>query len=108
MAISLPKNHILHPGKILEEIFMKDIGFNQSSLASEIGCKPGKINEIINGKRSITPKFAIELSKPLKISAETLARLQCDYDLFVARKEENSEDNIISSQNFMKDLIIKV
>ena len=41
----------LHPGKVLAEVYMAEMGFNQTDLAKQCGCSPRKINEIVNGKR---------------------------------------------------------
>jgi len=51
----------LHPGIILNEVYKKDMNLNQTQLAELLGCLPKKINEIVNGKRSISPQFALEL-----------------------------------------------
>ena len=90
MAIPQPK-HMLSPGEILSEIYMKDQGFNQTSLAKALNCKPGKINEIVNRRRAISPKFAIQLSMVLKTTSTLWIRLQADYDLFLAQKKFDEE-----------------
>ncbi len=76
----------LHPGLVLREIYMKEMSLNQSQLAAECGCSPRKINEIVNGKRSISPRFAIVLETVLGTSAEMWVRMQAEYDLWSARK----------------------
>jgi addiction module HigA family antidote len=63
------------------------MSLNQSQLAEKCGCSPRKINEIVNGKRSITPEFALVLEKVLKTSAEMWVRSQAEYDLWIARKK---------------------
>ncbi len=60
----------MHPGRILAEIYMVDLGLNQSRLATKIGCPHRKVNEIINGKRGITPGFALHLERVLGTTAE--------------------------------------
>jgi addiction module HigA family antidote len=76
----------LHPGQVLDEVYMKEMGFNQSQLAEKCKCSPRKINEIVNGKRAISPEFAIVLEKVLGTTAEMWVRMQADYDLWNARK----------------------
>lgn len=75
----------LHPGKVLAEVYMTEMGLNQSTLAQMCGCASRKINEIVNGKRSISPSFAIVLENTLGTSAEMWVRMQAEYDLWVAR-----------------------
>jgi len=77
----------LHPGQVLEEVYMNEMGLNQSQLAEECKCSPRKINEIVNGKRAISPEFALVLEKTLGTSAEMWVRMQADYDLWSARKK---------------------
>jgi len=76
----------LHPGQVLSEIYMAEMGLNQSQLAAKCKCSPRKINEIVNGKRAISPEFAIQLEKVLGTTAEMWVRIQAEYDLWQARK----------------------
>ena len=77
----------LHPGRVLAEIYMKEMALNQTSLAKQCGCAPRKINEIVNGKRGISPSFAITLESVLGTSAEMWVRMQAEYDLWQACQE---------------------
>jgi addiction module HigA family antidote len=77
----------LHPGKVLESIYMAEMSLNQSELARLCNCSPRKINEIINGKRGISPAFALVLEKVLGTTAEMWVRMQAEYDLWVARQD---------------------
>lgn len=77
----------MHPGVVLSEVYMKDLDLNQSQLAKLCECSHRKINEIVNGKRAISPDFAITLEKALGTTAEMWVRIQAEYDLWVARKK---------------------
>ena len=77
----------LHPGNVLSEIYMTQMGLNQSALAKLCDCSPRKINEIVNGKRGISPSFAITLESVLGTSAEMWVRMQAEYDLWEARQK---------------------
>ena len=76
----------LHPGQVLEETFMRELNLNQTQLAEKCKCSPRKINEIVNGKRAISPEFALVLEKVLGTTAEMWVRMQADYDIWAARK----------------------
>ena len=76
----------MHPGLVLAEVYMTEMGLNQSDLARLCGCAPRKINEIVNGNRAISPSFAIVLEEKLGTSAEMWVRTQADYDLWEARR----------------------
>jgi antitoxin HigA-1 len=82
----IKNNAPLHPGQVLDEIYIKEMNLNQSQLAELIGCTPRKINEIVNGKRGISPEFAIDLEEVLGTSAEMWVKMQAEYDLYQARK----------------------
>lgn len=77
----------MHPGQVLKEIYMVEMGLNQSTLAHKCRCSPRKINEIVNLKRSISPEFAIILESVLGTSASMWVRMQAEYDLWQARKK---------------------
>ena len=52
-----------HPGEMLLEEFLKPMGITQRDLANAINVPYQRINEIINGKRGITPSTALRLAK---------------------------------------------
>ena len=54
----------IHPGEILMEEFLKPMNISQYRLAKDINVPARRINEIVHGKRSITPDTALRLSKP--------------------------------------------
>jgi addiction module HigA family antidote len=77
----------LHPGVVLAEVYMKEMGLTQTALAQICGCSHRKINEIVNQKRAISADFAIELEKAINTTAEMWVRMQAEYDLWVAREK---------------------
>ncbi len=74
------------PGEILSEEFMKPLGLSANQLARDIDVPPGRISEIINGKRSITADTALRLGKYFGVSPEIWLNLQVDYDMRIARR----------------------
>lgn len=90
-AYPVPKpTKILHPGILLGELYLKENNITQSQLARMLKCSTTKVNEIVNGKRAITPNFAIALEIALGTSAEMWVRMQADYDLHQARKKRKA------------------
>ena len=57
-----------HPGEMLLEEFLKPMGLTQRDLAEGIHVPYQRINEVINGRRGITPSTALRLSKFINIS----------------------------------------
>jgi len=58
----------IHPGEILLEEFLGPLHISQSRLAQAIGVPPRRINEIVHGKRAISPDTALRLSRALGTS----------------------------------------
>jgi addiction module HigA family antidote len=85
----MEENELLEPippGEILYEEFMKPIGLSANQLARDIDVPPGRISEIINGKRSITADTALRLGKYFSVSPDIWLNLQADYDMRIARR----------------------
>lgn len=53
----------VHPGEILLEEFLKPLGISQYRLAKDIHVPARRINEIVQGKRSISADTALRLSR---------------------------------------------
>jgi addiction module HigA family antidote len=74
------------PGEILYEEFMRPLGLSANQLARDIDVPPGRITEIIKGKRAITADTALRLGKYFSVSPEIWLNLQVDYDMRVAQR----------------------
>lgn len=81
-----------HPGEMLFEEFVKPLGLTQSALAVRLGVSYPRLNEIIKGRRSITPDTALRLARVLGMSAEFWLGLQQDWDLWQAMNGPNAEE----------------
>jgi addiction module HigA family antidote len=73
----------IHPGEILLEDFMKPLGLSQYRVAKAIDVPPRRINEIVQGKRSVTPETALRLERYLGWPAQVWLNLQSHYDMQV-------------------------
>jgi antitoxin HigA-1 len=82
-----PELSLIPPGEILLEDFLKPLGISQNRLARDIDVNPGRVAEIVSGKRGITADSALRLGKYFRMSAEFWMSLQADYDLRRARRE---------------------
>lgn len=71
----------IHPGEILFEEFLKPLGISQYKLAKDISVPPRRINEIVQGKRSISADTALRLSRYFGLSERFWLNLQSRYDL---------------------------
>ncbi len=79
--MSEEKLPLIHPGEILLEEFLKPMGLSQYRLAKDISVPARRINEIVHGKRSISPDTALRLSRYFGMSERFWLNLQTGYDL---------------------------
>ena len=78
----LPENRIpTHPGEILQEEFLAPLGLTQVALAEHLGIPVQRVNEIVRGKRGVTPEIAWLLAQALGTTPEFWSSLQANYDL---------------------------
>lgn len=77
----------IHPGEVLHEEFLLPLGLSQNHLALDIRVPARRINEIVQGKRRITPDTALRLARYFGNSPQFWLGLQMDYDLEVAEDE---------------------
>ncbi len=77
-----------HPGEMLLEEFLNPTGLTQRELADAIHVPYQRINEIINGRRGITPSTALRLEKFFGMSAGFWMNLQLRWDLYYAQQTE--------------------
>jgi len=83
----------IHPGEVLLEEFLEPMGISQNRLARAIGVPPRRVNEIVLGKRSITPDTALRLSRFFGTSSRFWLGLQMDYDLEETERAEAARIN---------------
>ena len=81
----------VHPGTILKMQVLPNLGVRIAQLADAIGAARPGFNNMINGKRALTPEVALKIEKAIGYPASLLNRLQADYSLAVARRETNVE-----------------
>jgi len=84
----IPKNRIpTHPGEILLEEFLVPMELSQVKLAKHISVPVQRINEIVRGKRGITPETAWLLSQAFGTTPQLWINLQTNYDLALNKPE---------------------
>ena len=75
----------IHPGEVLLDDFLKPMGISRYMLAKKISVHARRINEIVQGKRSITADTALRLARFFGTSVEVWMNLQSHYDVEVAK-----------------------
>ena len=69
------------PGEILAEEFLRPLGLTQTAFAQHLGVPVRRINEIVRGKRAVSPETAQLLAAALGTSPEFWMNAQSSYDL---------------------------
>ncbi len=78
-----------HPGIILLKEFLEPLELTQKALAMHVGIPVQRVNEIVRGKRGITPETAWLLAEALNISPEFWLNLQAVHDLSANRPDHH-------------------
>ncbi len=85
----IPQNRIpTHPGEILDEEFLKPLHVTQVDLAKHLSIPVQRINEIVRGKRGVSPETAWLFAQAFKTSPEFWINLQANYDLALNRPQK--------------------
>ena len=80
-----------HPWEMLLEEFLKPLGISQSAFAIRLGVSFPRLNEIVRGRRSVTPDTALRLAQVTGMSADFWLGLQSDWDLWHALRSKDAE-----------------
>jgi len=80
-----------HPGEMLREEFLTPLGMTQQALADAIRVPHQRINELVNGRRSMTPSIALRLAQYFGVSADFWMNLQLRWDLYQVQQSEMNE-----------------
>ena len=77
-----------HPGEMLLLEFLEPMSISQRQLADGICVPYQRVNELVNGKRGVTPSTALRLAKFFGMSPDFWLNLQLRWDLFHAQRAE--------------------
>lgn len=76
------------PGEMLLEEFLKPMQITQRDLADAIQVPYQRVNDLVNGRRGVTPSTALRLGRYFGMSADFWMNLQLRWDLFFAQQAE--------------------
>jgi addiction module HigA family antidote len=83
---ALPGRTPLHPGQFLATRFLEPLGINQTELAAALGVSRRRVNELIRGRRAITPDTAVRLALFFGNDAAFWMHLQVAWDMRAAAR----------------------
>lgn len=81
-----------HPGEMLLHEFLEPLGMTQVELARRIGVSYPRVNEIIKGKRGVTPDTALRLARLFNMTADFWLGLQEGWDMWQALHADSAAD----------------
>ena len=90
----MDKLNNIHPGVVLKEAFLNELGISAYKLAKDTGIAQTRISEIIKGARRITADTALRLSKYFGNSPKFWLGLQIDFDL---EEEQMIKENVMKN-----------
>lgn len=89
----LPKNRRpTHPGRVFLEDFLEPLELTQKEAAHRLNISYPRMNEIINGRRSVTPDTALRLARLTATEPEFWLNLQQRVDLWDALHAESHHE----------------
>lgn len=83
-----------HPGEILLEEFLKPMGVSQLQFAKHVGWTYARVNELVNGKRGVTPETALVLADVFETTPDLWLNLQKNFDLWHACRHHQKRSKL--------------
>ncbi len=100
--IRVPTNRTpTHPGEMLLEEFLNPMGLTQRALAEAIHVPYQRVNDLINGRRGMTPNTALRLAKFFGNTPAFWMNLQLRWDLYFAQQEDQKVLENIQPHNHL-------
>ena len=90
----MKRDYCVHPGLFIKSVLMS-INKTQKWLAAEMKVNKVIINDIIKGRRNVTPAIADAFQKATGMPAEMLLNQQNKYDLFMLRQTDSIYEIVV-------------
>ena len=105
IANNLTPSEPIHPGEMIkDEIEYR--GLSQRKLAEQMGISPTLLNEILNGKRSVSTEYALLFEAALGIDAEIWLRQQGRYDMQKAKSNKSFLERLANIRKLAATLML--
>lgn len=85
------KRRPTHPGEMLQADFLPDFGLTVATLAEAVGVSRQSINELLRGRRAVTPEMALRFSRLFGNTPEFWLNAQRTVDLWDAAQSIKAE-----------------
>ena len=81
----------VHPGEVLWEDYLKPLDLSMNALAKRLGIPTSRLNDVVLGRRGVTPDTAMRLARYFGGDARSWLNLQTAYDPRVAEIANTKE-----------------
>jgi addiction module HigA family antidote len=78
-----------HPGALLREVVLPELGITQGELAERLGVSRRSVSEILHERRPVTPDMAIRLGRLIGNGAGLWLRMQQAVDIWTLERQGN-------------------
>jgi antitoxin HigA-1 len=82
----VPQRAPLHPGRFLERHYLQPLALTQTEAARRLGVSRRRVNELVQGRRSMTPDTAIRCAQLFGLPAADWLAMQSEWDSYAAWK----------------------
>ena len=96
-----------HPGEVLLDEFLRPLGLTQRDLAGAIGVPYQRVNEVVRGRRGITPSTALRLGKFFGTTPAFWMNLQLRWDLHHVRRSESGQLDKIAPLPASREAVLR-
>jgi len=85
-----PKRKPTHPGAVLREDVLPELGITQATLANHLGVSRLTVSDLLHEKRALTAEMAVRISKVIGGTPESWLRMQEALDLWEIQEKFKS------------------
>lgn len=82
----LSRREPVHPGYFLDTRYLRPLGLTQLGLAEKLGISRRRVNELVVGRRGVTPDTAVRLAAYFRTEPEFWLQMQAAWDVHHAMK----------------------
>jgi addiction module HigA family antidote len=83
----MPKDRPIHPGAVLREVALPELGISQTAFAEHLGVSRLTVSQLLHEHRALSPEMAVRLERALGTPAEAWLQMQAEVDLFDVRQD---------------------
>jgi addiction module HigA family antidote len=89
MALRMHPSLAVHVGDWLKTEIVEPVGMNVTALATHLGVSRQALSNLLNGNAGLSAEMAIRFEKAFGVKADTLLRMQSNYELAQVRAHED-------------------